>query len=311
MSGQMAGSPDGDAGHVPEAAGRQPEQGGVLEGGVGGQVHQRGGREVRDVGDHGDQVVVAAGGQLHHVGAQRADRRADGGEGHRVGVGRRGEHPGGPLEHLGVRSLDALLFGAGHRVAADEVRMVQLGDDGALDAGHVGDDPSPFQGGRSHVDHPASRGGDKGDQGRRVGADLVDGTELKGPGLSGRIEIPARDPPAPPPQAQPDRAPDQARADDLGPRRGPTSFHRQLPRGAVERSTVATVGKIRRAGAPVQAPPRRARAPAPRSGSAPAIHRAPGPSAAAGRCGCAPAAAPDGPRRRTCGGPVGCDLRGG
>ena len=49
----------GDAGHVPEPTGGQAQQGGVLEGGVGGQVHEGGRGQVRDVGHHGDQVVVA------------------------------------------------------------------------------------------------------------------------------------------------------------------------------------------------------------------------------------------------------------
>ena len=65
---------------------------------------------------------------------------ADGAKATRVGVGGRGEDPGGPLEQLGVGSVDALLLGAGHGVAPDEARMVEPGDDGPLDAGHVGDD---------------------------------------------------------------------------------------------------------------------------------------------------------------------------
>ena len=66
--------------------GRQAEQGGVLEGGVGGQVHQGGGGQVGDVRDQGHQVVVAGGGQLDDVRPQGADDGAHGGERHRVGV---------------------------------------------------------------------------------------------------------------------------------------------------------------------------------------------------------------------------------
>ena len=46
-----AGMPAGDAGHVTEAAGSQPQQGGVLLGAVGGERHQRRRREVGDVAD--------------------------------------------------------------------------------------------------------------------------------------------------------------------------------------------------------------------------------------------------------------------
>ena len=102
----------------------------------------------------------------------------------RVGVGGRGEDPGGPLEHVGVGAFDALLFGAGHRVAADEAGVVQLGHDRALDAGHVGDDSRRLEGLGGHLGDGAGRGGDEGDQGARVGPDLVDGAELQGPGLA-------------------------------------------------------------------------------------------------------------------------------
>ena len=55
------------------------------------------------------------------------DDRPQPGVGSRVGVGRRRQHPGGPLEQVGVGAVDALLLGAGHRVAADEAGVVDGG----------------------------------------------------------------------------------------------------------------------------------------------------------------------------------------
>ena len=53
-----AGMAGGDAGHVAEAAGGQPEQRAVLFGPGAGRVHERRRDQVRDVRHHGDQAVV-------------------------------------------------------------------------------------------------------------------------------------------------------------------------------------------------------------------------------------------------------------
>ena len=93
----------------------------VLLGPLVGQAHQRGRGEVRHVRHHGDQRVVALGREGDHLGAERRhDRRA---RARRpassvLAVGR--EHPHRALEQVGVGAVDALLLGAGHRVAADE-----------------------------------------------------------------------------------------------------------------------------------------------------------------------------------------------
>ena len=102
-SGQMPGMAGGDAGHVPKAAGRQPQQGGVLGGGVGGQVHQGGRGQVRDVGDHGHQVVVALGATWPPRWRRARRPRPGGGRRRRVGAAGRGQHPRGAVEQLAGR----------------------------------------------------------------------------------------------------------------------------------------------------------------------------------------------------------------
>ena len=63
-----------DAGHVAEPAGGEAQQGPVLGGPLVGQVHERGGREVRHVGDDGHERVVVVGCERDHVGAERRSR---------------------------------------------------------------------------------------------------------------------------------------------------------------------------------------------------------------------------------------------
>ena len=48
-----------------------------------------------------------------------------------VGAGGRREHPDRALEQVGVGAVDAVLLGAGHRVAADEPGVVDGVDDRA------------------------------------------------------------------------------------------------------------------------------------------------------------------------------------
>ena len=75
MSGQIPGCAGGDAGHVPEPPRRQPQQGGVLLGAVGGEAHERGGGEVGHVGHHGHHLVVAVGLEGDDVGAHGRHQR--------------------------------------------------------------------------------------------------------------------------------------------------------------------------------------------------------------------------------------------
>ena len=116
--GPDAGLPRRDPGHVAEPAGGQPQQRRVLLGGAVGQVHQRGRGQVRDVGDHGHQRVVLLRGQRHHLGPEARHHGLQPGVGVGIGGRRRGEHPGGPHEQLGVGPVDADLLGPGHGVAA-------------------------------------------------------------------------------------------------------------------------------------------------------------------------------------------------
>ena len=51
----------GDAGHVAESAGGQPQQGGMLGCPVGGEAHQARRGEMWHVADDGDHLVVAIG----------------------------------------------------------------------------------------------------------------------------------------------------------------------------------------------------------------------------------------------------------
>ena len=101
--------------------------------------------------------------------------------GERVQVGRRGrrQHPRRPGEQVRVGAVEADLLGAGHRVPADEPRVVDRGDDRRLDAGDVRDD-EVWSPGRVVEQAPGDRGdragrrGDERDCRGRVVTDLVD-----------------------------------------------------------------------------------------------------------------------------------------
>ena len=138
MSGQMPGWPAATRGHVSKAAGSEPEQGTVLLGARAGGVHQRGGHEVGHVGHHGNEPVVVRGREHEHVGAQAHDDALEPVERPEVRRGRRGQHPHGSLEEIGVGPVQADLLGPGHGVAPDEARVVGLGDDRRLYPAHVG-----------------------------------------------------------------------------------------------------------------------------------------------------------------------------
>ena len=135
--GPDARMPGGHPGHVAESPGGQTQHGGVLGGSGRGDAHQRGGREVGYVGHDGHQRVVPIGRQGDDLGAQGRDHGPDPRQGVSVGRRGRGQHPGGVYEHLGVGAVDALLLGAGHRVAADVAGVGHRVDHRCLHAAHV------------------------------------------------------------------------------------------------------------------------------------------------------------------------------
>ena len=204
MSGQIAGDPAAIAGHVPEAAGGEAQQRRLGVSGLGRESHQGGGGEVRHVGDHRHELVVAIGRERHQVGAEAADDRLDPGEGGRVGQRRRREHPGRADEQLRVGSVGALLLRPGHRVAADEARVC----DGAATIGAFTPPTSvttssPDRSSRSRlVTSPAmadDRRRHECDAGEVVDTELVDRSELVGALGSGLVEVVPGD--LPPPRA--------------------------------------------------------------------------------------------------------------
>ena len=283
-----------------------------------------------------------AAGSSTTLAPEGAHRGADRGEGHRVGVGRRGEHPGGPLEHVGVGAVDALLLGAGHGMAADEAGVVELGDDRALDAGHVGDHAGRASRASAAASATAPAGvATKVTSGRRVGRRPRRGRRAPGPGLRGPGRGRARSPASPaaagPEPMEPPMSPvptiwaraggaapaGHRRSTELvGPRRSESGSdgHRAArqdrqcgrcrqtsrpvagARGAGRRRRDRRLGRCRARPAP---------GPGPRRGSAPATP--PGPAAADPERpdpGPHQAVAPDGRRRRTCAAPGGCGPRG-
>ena len=160
--------------------------------------------------------------QGHHVGPERADHGLQPGVGRRVGVGRRGEDPGGPDEQLGVGPVQAHLLGAGHGVAADEPGVVDGRHHRGLHPAHVGDHQRRAGAGsassrRATVGHRAERGGDEGDVGVGVVARRRRGrpTARASAGPVGSASVPG-DVPAPGPQGQAERTADQPGADDHG-----------------------------------------------------------------------------------------------
>ena len=155
-----------------------------------------------------------SGRQRDHVGAERRHDRADTRVGLRVGVDRGRQHPGRAVEQLGVGAVHALLLGAGHRVAADEARMVDGGHDRGLHPADVGDDAAarggaPGLGGDRRHGH-----GDERELGIGVVADRVERAELEGALGAGVVEVAAGDVPAPRPQREADGTADEPGPDD-------------------------------------------------------------------------------------------------
>jgi hypothetical protein len=133
------GTPARHPGHVTEAAGGETQERSVFLGPLAGEAHQRRRRQVRDVADHGDQLVVALRRQCNDLGAERpgdheATRRR---RRRRCRAGR--EHPHGALEQVGLCAVETVEFRTGHRVSADEPRVVGRCADRRLDAADVGD----------------------------------------------------------------------------------------------------------------------------------------------------------------------------
>ena len=156
-----------------------------------------------------------------HVGAELGDHRPQRGEGASsvaaVGVS---THTA-PANRSAIGAVDAVLLGAGHRVAADEAGVVDGVDDRRLHAADVGDEPRPAgQRRRGRVGDRAHRRGEERDLGVGVGADRVERAELEGPRRRrpGSRSSPG-DVPAPAAQRQPDRAADEPGADDRRPSR--------------------------------------------------------------------------------------------
>ena len=211
--------PGGDAGHVPEAAGGQLEQGGVLLAEARGQVHEGCRRQVRDVGDHRHQRVVLGRGEGHHVGPEVGEDAADPGVGGRVGRGGGGQHPGGAHEQLGRGALDADLLRPGHRVAAHERRMVDGRHQRSLHTTHVGDHRSGVGGGH-RLDDPGGgvhRGGHHHQVGLVVHPLFGEGPERHRPGRHPVGGVDAAHHPALFAQRHPHRAADEPGAEDHGP----------------------------------------------------------------------------------------------
>ena len=131
--------PRSDAGHVTKAAGGQAEQGAVLFGTVRRRIHHRGRDEVRHVGHHGHEPVVVGGRKDQHIGAQAGHDALQPIEGLQLCRRGRRQRPDRPHEEVGIGTVQSGLLRPGHRMAADEPRMIRLFHDGGLDPAHVGD----------------------------------------------------------------------------------------------------------------------------------------------------------------------------
>ena len=206
-----------DAGHVTEAAGGEAQQRGVLLGAVLRDAHERGRGQVRHVRDDCDQRVVALGRDRDDFGPERRHDRGDLGVGVVVGVARRGEHPHGAFEQLGIGPLDAVLLRPGHGVPAHESRIAHCADDRSLHTARIGDDATAgIERGTRAVRHHGDRRRDERDRGIGVEADLVDRAESDRLRGDRRIAVGPEDSPAPLPKGHADRATDEPDADDVG-----------------------------------------------------------------------------------------------
>ena len=169
----------------------------MLFGPVGGDAHQAGGGQVRDVADDGDHLVMPVGRHRHHLGAELGDDTRDVGERDVVGPGDGRQHPYGAVEHRRIGTVETVELAAGHRVAADETRVVDGCGDGALHPADVGDDARglgerPFD----LVGDGEDGHGDERDVSALIEAGGVDAAA--GPGVldAGSIDVVAGDMPA-------------------------------------------------------------------------------------------------------------------
>ena len=228
--------PGRDAGHVPEPAGGQLQEGGVLLAEVGGQGHQGGRCQVGHVGHHSYQRVVLARGQGHHVGAQVGQDIAEPGVCGRIGGRGGSQYPGGAHEQLARGPVQPHLLRPGHGVAPDELGMVDRRHQGTLHAPHVGDDRPgvPLGRGQDVEDHVCShvdRCGHHHQVGPGVDALGGDRPELHGACGDALGRVHAAYVPAPLAEGQSHRAADQAGAEDhgAGGGRGPGPVDRPGP----------------------------------------------------------------------------------
>ena len=162
----------GDARHVAETAGGEPEQCAVLLLVRGRDIHQRRRSQLRNMTHQCDEQIVMVGRDAHDLGPERLQHRAQ--LGVRLGLRRRRrcQHPCRADEQCGVGTVDAFLFGASHRMAADEPmsyvrpRALHRRDDRTLDRADIRDDrDAGVQRGNRDVDHLTDRNREHGDVG--------------------------------------------------------------------------------------------------------------------------------------------------
>src|SRR5439155_7837233 len=87
---------------------------------IGRLVHQRGRPQVRQMTDYREKLIVLAWGKCHHVGPEPRQEAVKSLIVGRAGAFGRSQYPPAAFEEPGLGGLDPLLFGAGHRVPADE-----------------------------------------------------------------------------------------------------------------------------------------------------------------------------------------------
>ena len=147
-----------------------------------------------------------------------------------------------PLNIVGVGAIEPFQLAAGHRVPADEARIVDRGAERALDAADVGDRAARSLEGLFHlVVGGEHRHGDERDLGVRVesnGLDTSPGERVSDPL---RRDVLAMDMPAVFTEPEGDGPADQAQSDDVG-----TAGHdlrlywRDFPAGDVESASLRT-----------------------------------------------------------------------
>src|SRR5579875_2659174 len=126
-----------------------------------------------------ESELAASGLEGYGVGAKRPHDRAHLGIGLRRGALARRKHPRRAEEQVGAGTVDAFLFGTRHRVAAHKAGVVEPRHDRFFNSGHVCHCSRAFQLGkdvRRDASHSPRWHGHERHGGKRVHADLVDGT---------------------------------------------------------------------------------------------------------------------------------------